>query len=116
MTTARRRSLTALALLLAGLAAPMWLTPNAVDQTAVTDASPATRPSPEDVRGGLPDGAVARLGTTRFRQGTPVRVAAVSPDGTHIATADDGTVHLWDAATGRLARDLDADSSSVNAL
>jgi RNA polymerase sigma factor (sigma-70 family) len=46
----------------------------------------------------LPDGALARLGTTRFRLGAPV---ALSPDGKTVVTTD-GT--FWDVATGQLIR------------
>jgi RNA polymerase sigma factor (sigma-70 family) len=48
----------------------------------------------------LPPGAIARLGTVRFR-GDPAHVA-FSPDGKWIATAGySATAYLWDAATGK---------------
>jgi len=53
----------------------------------------------------LPPGAVARIGTTRFRHDEWVNHAVWSPDGKYIATAAGRVVIVWDAATGReLAR------------
>src|SRR5205085_2771365 len=49
----------------------------------------------------LPEGALARLGTVRFRHPDPVKVATFSPDGKMIAsTCGKDTVYLWDT-TGR---------------
>ena len=41
-------------------------------------------------------------------------MADFSPDGSRIATASiDGTLKLWDTASGRLVRTIDADAASV---
>jgi RNA polymerase sigma factor (sigma-70 family) len=53
----------------------------------------------------LPAGALVRLGTNRLRHGSSVRALVYSPDGKLIASgADDYTVRLSDAATGREVR------------
>ena len=49
----------------------------------------------------LPPGAVARLGTTRFRHGNSIRQVAYNPDGKILVSlGDDGVIRLWDAANG----------------
>lgn len=53
----------------------------------------------------LPPRALLRLGTVRFRHGGQVNALALSPQGKTLATAsEDGTLRLWDAATGRELR------------
>jgi WD40 repeat protein len=48
----------------------------------------------------LPPGALARLGTVRFRQPDFVRSLAVSPDGKRLASGGDD-IHLWEMPSGR---------------
>jgi RNA polymerase sigma factor (sigma-70 family) len=53
----------------------------------------------------LPPGAVARLGTVRFRhEQSPIWQFAISPDGSTVGAAAGRSVALWDAATGRPLR------------
>src|SRR3954471_4032897 len=53
----------------------------------------------------LPQHAVARLGTLRFREATGVWGAAVVPGGKQLlGLASGATVILWDATTGREVR------------
>jgi RNA polymerase sigma factor (sigma-70 family) len=55
----------------------------------------------------LPPGALARMGTVRFRHGDQVEGIALPADGRTLATASrDRTVRLWDVATGRELRRL----------
>ena len=55
----------------------------------------------------LPRGAIARLGTTRFRHGYGFFRVFFAPDGKTLITALE-EVRFWDAATGRLLRSFDA--------
>jgi RNA polymerase sigma factor (sigma-70 family) len=53
----------------------------------------------------LPEGAMARLGTVHFRHGRNVHSVAFSEDGkTLLSGSFDGTVRLWDRATGKELR------------
>lgn len=53
----------------------------------------------------LPPGALARMGTVRFRHGDSISSLALSPDDRILVTAGrDHTVRLWDVATGREVR------------
>jgi WD40 repeat protein len=52
----------------------------------------------------LPPGAVARLGTVRFRHGDRVQFVGLSPDGKFCASADWSEVFVWETATGKQLR------------
>lgn len=53
----------------------------------------------------LPRGAIARLGTTRFRQSGAVWALAYSPDGKLLASTDHTSkISLWNVATGKVVR------------
>jgi WD40 repeat protein len=75
-------------------------------------------PAPTDRFGDpLPDGAIARIGTVRFRHGRPVNAIAYSPDGrTLISGCDDHLVRLWDAASGKELRRFRGHSYRVVAV
>lgn len=52
----------------------------------------------------LPQGAIVRFGTTRYRTGSTVGSMKLSPDGKKLVTggrASGGGVFVWDAATGK---------------
>jgi WD40 repeat protein len=49
----------------------------------------------------LPDGALFRLGTVRFRHAGGISRSALSPDGKLLATASSTRVVIWDVETGR---------------
>src|SRR5262245_1141058 len=67
-------------------------------------AHPAAPPVPRvDALGDpLPAGALARLGTTRFRQSDQVNVVAISPDGKLAAGVScSAEIHLWEVPSGK---------------
>jgi RNA polymerase sigma factor (sigma-70 family) len=49
----------------------------------------------------LPDEAMARLGTTRFRPGEHVYALRFTPDGARLITQSQSGLRVWDAASGR---------------
>ncbi|MEK7865348.1 MAG: WD40 repeat domain-containing protein [Planctomycetota bacterium] len=65
----------------------------------------------------LPRGAVARLGTARFRDGTGTLGVDFGTDGTTLATGNGtGAVRIWEASTGSLVRTLWTDAGSITKL
>jgi WD40 repeat protein len=79
------------------------------------DAPGTARPARTDRLGDpLPEGAVARLGTVRFRPGGQVFAVAFSPDSRTLVSAGDGpSLSFWDAGTGKLVRQLPAHHDSA---
>jgi WD40 repeat protein len=70
----------------------------------------AADPPRADVYGDpLPDGALARLGTVRWRAGNTVATTAFLPDGKSVLTVSlDYFVQVWDRDTGKELRHFDA--------
>ena len=65
----------------------------------------------------LPAGAVARLGTVRFRHAGSIQTLAVSPDGQRVATGDsDRTIAVWEASSGKRICVLTGHSGSVRVV
>jgi RNA polymerase sigma factor (sigma-70 family) len=66
----------------------------------------------------LPKGAIARLGTTRFRHhGGSFNGdrAFLTPDGKTLVTSSaDGEARAWEVSTGRLLRSIDADEAALS--
>jgi WD40 repeat protein len=57
----------------------------------------------------LPEGALARLGTLRWRHGDAVHYLAFTPDGKSVLTASgDNVIRLWDFKTGKEVRRFEA--------
>jgi WD40 repeat protein len=73
-----------------------------VPQTPAEQPKTASAPKQEREQDGpLPEGAVARLGTLRFRHADSVTCIAIGTDGTSILSAAGNTVYVWDLATGK---------------
>jgi WD40 repeat protein len=65
----------------------------------------------------LPAGAVARLGSSRFRQLSPATCVAFSPDNKFLAVGSaDGVVRLWNVTTGLEARKCKGHTGGVTAV
>jgi RNA polymerase sigma factor (sigma-70 family) len=65
----------------------------------------------------LPAGAIARLGSLRFRHGQHIESIAFSPDGQTIASAGaDGRVVLHDRSTGKKVRSFQGDGPGASAV
>jgi RNA polymerase sigma factor (sigma-70 family) len=98
------------------------LTPPAATEQPQTKAtlppSKESAPARLDLNGDpLPEGAVARLGTVRFRMGGLVYACAWSPDGKILAASSvDKEIALFDGATGRQLRQLQGSSFSATSL
>jgi WD40 repeat protein len=80
---------------------------SAVADPPPAETAPAVKaPATADLHGDpLPAGALARLGTTRWRHGANITFIAYGADGKTLFTAgQDNTVRLWDLATGKEIR------------
>jgi RNA polymerase sigma factor (sigma-70 family) len=65
----------------------------------------------------LPAGAIARIGTVRFRHGNAVYTVAWSPDGKTVASdGGDGMIRLWQAADGKELHAFPARAEDRNSL
>src|SRR5262249_51077583 len=75
------------------------------DAVGIEDSASTTKSERVDVHGDpLPPGAIARLGTIRFRDANAVFNLAFSPDGKLLAVGSDvmdGLVHICDSSTGQ---------------
>lgn len=76
----------------------------------VGDAQPRAGSQPKVDQSGdpLPPGALARMGSLRWRHGDAVSYVAFSSDGKAVLTAaNDNTIRLWDRETGKEIRRFD---------
>jgi WD40 repeat protein len=97
---------------------PLVALPLALLAAGLTVAEPPTRDKPlTDLYGDpLPDGAVARFGTTRWKHPAGLHGIAFSPDGKTIASVGDHIPRLWDAATGKELRRFAGHESAVDCV
>ncbi|MSQ96546.1 MAG: hypothetical protein EXR98_18630 [Gemmataceae bacterium] len=72
-------------------------------------AQPAQDKTKTDQNGdALPDGALTRMGSLRWRHGEAVSFVAYTPEGKGVVTASqDGLLRLWDRETGKEIRRFD---------
>ena len=85
--------------------------------SALGEPSGVSRRVPDFFGDPLPPGAIARMGTVRFRHEGIVTSVAFSPDGKTVASASsDQTVRLWNAADGKEIRRLQGHQGQVNAV
>lgn len=83
------------------------LLPLVRSQTTDRQLAPAQAKPRVDSHGDpLPEGAIARLGTVRFRHDGAASALVYSPDGKILAGTCAGKVILWEAATGKRIRQL----------
>ncbi len=54
----------------------------------------------------LPKFAQSRLGTARFHAGGSVGLAIYTPDGKSLVTLGNGAIHMWNAVTGQITREV----------
>lgn len=79
---------------------------------AVATAAPA-QPRTDAFGDPLPDGAIGRIGTVRYRVGT-VGPYALSPDGNTLAVENSREITFWDVETGRPVRRIPIRGHSTN--
>jgi WD40 repeat protein len=104
----------ALVLLTVAVAAAGSLVPRenqpAVNEPVAVRPGQGEVPKPRLDRHGdpLPPGALARLGTVRFRLGNGLYAMALSPDGkTAVSVGGNSQTQFWDVATGKMLRGID---------
>jgi hypothetical protein len=90
---------------------------SALTLAAATAGEDARPPLPSQGPESLPEGAVARLGVSRFENFGRTFAVAFSPDGMHLAAGGwDGTITWWDLTTRRSLRQWEAHSGPVTAV
>jgi WD40 repeat protein len=99
---------------LVALPALLVLSPVALSRPAAPGRAEPAGNAKLDLNGEpIPPGAIARVGTVRFRHGGPVTQIAFSPDGRTVYTAciADRVVRTWSVSDGREIRRVDGASS-----
>src|SRR5687767_12340113 len=80
---------------------------------AVSELTAAAPFAPRTDRHGdpLPPGAVARLGTTRWRSAGGMRHLVAHPDGKHVLSSDGQRLAFWELRTGRRTRIIEGEDT-----
>jgi WD40 repeat protein len=107
LATFARKCLTLAACLVAAATCAVAASPPAAQEKAgQPNASAESNKAKADLHGdALPQGALARLGTLRWRHADTVSFAAFLPDGKAVLTAGlDNTIRLWERETGKEIR------------
>jgi WD40 repeat protein/beta-lactamase regulating signal transducer with metallopeptidase domain len=98
-------ALTALAVVLCLIVAGVGPLRSTAEAQPATEKSTEVKPTADAQGDPLPDGALARLGTTRLRHGADVTFVAFGPEGKTLITAgQDNTIRLWDLASRKEIR------------
>ncbi len=103
-----------------GIAALAGRDESANRKEAVPRSDPAVRDPSVDLYGDpLPKGAIARLGTVRFRHNARGNFVGgrvfLTPDGKTLVTAGaDGQARIWEIATGRFVRSIEASEAVLS--
>jgi WD40 repeat protein len=101
------------------IALALWSAQDAAAQLPPPQPPAPLKLGPHTDRHGdpLPEGAVQRLGTNRFRHHGKVWALAVSADGTLLASgSNSGLIVLWDATTGKKRHELAGHRGAVHFL
>jgi RNA polymerase sigma factor (sigma-70 family) len=99
----------------------VWVLPAtqpAAEKPQPTAAQPGANPEHVDVNGDpLPAEAIARIGSPRLRTGGDIKGLSYSADGKVIVSASvGGSIQIWNAATGKLRRSVNAPIAYRSAL
>jgi WD40 repeat protein len=84
---------------------------------AIAQVPEITGPRADSFGDPLPNQAVRRLGTVRFRHGDDIMAKAISPNGLLLASGDTSSrVKLWNALTGQMLHVLEMSNGAVSAI
>src|SRR6266851_4899924 len=89
--------------------------PQTVNQQAESHAPPKA-PRTDLYGDPLPEGAIARMGTLRFRHPTGVRSICISNDANTLVSSGWDGIRMWDAGTAKQRRHFGDESVRANSI